>query len=865
MNQMIPACLTTHPVPFHVPSDNRYLENTHRTEIEDNEFSNDDLTEAMDIDLVPEVPSPTTLTPESSPEPISIPVEVDPDPWHGFDEFQDLDTPVTLDEMIQQLDDMLGPDQEAAHWDARNTILTDEDCDNIQAFKLKMISHMPRTAYNQMVYAFSHKLELSSEWVMLHRMAILSGIQPVWYHCCINSCAAYTAAFSDLSQCAYCQEPRFSPTGKPRHMFCYVPIIPRLQGFFLNLKTINALLYRHNYQHAAGTISDVFDGEHYQTLLTKKVVVDGQTLPHTYFSGMYDICLGVALDSYLLFKRNRAGPSATPILIQNYSIEPDIRTHRDSTIYLVPYDEECAQLARGVRTFNAETRDHFMLRAYNIFEMGDIIAIEKSLNIKGHNSFCPCRSCEIRGIRNKTGNEKLYYMPFTWPNGRYWDPEKRATVSRNTMVSKGSQHFDAWDLMHIVENVVPNLYKLWSGKFKGLDMGTENYQIPDNAWVLIWQETADAVKHIPADFVHVLGNIPAYYTAEAWFFWFIHLAPILLEGRFPDPKYHTHLCQLSRIFKTYLSFTITHDEIDELKTNIIDWIAKYEEYYYQHDEDRLRACPLTYHGLIHIPDDIRFCGPSWTTWTFWVERYCGFLQSGLRSRRFPWANLNNNILHVAYLEQLGVRYDLDDELSCGNRQNSTLSKEEYDFDSYDQAVLRLPYKRNYIPDEDIRKLKIMPSFGKLRIIDGDSFRTASASGDGSVAERNMSFIRYEIETRRTAAEPWVPRIFYGQLERILICQLPEDSALESISGKYSLSGKKHLLAVITPCTHTQGKDASQEITSYRDLAPAPIVTDLQSVVAVVGRAETRGSWKIIDRTGGIIRPQFVIDEGVEEE
>lgn len=54
-----------------------------------------------------------------------------------------------------------------------------------------------------------------------------------------------------------------------------------------------------------------------------------------------------------------------------------------------------------------------------------------------------------------------------------------------------------------------------------------------------------------------------------------------------------------------------------------------------------------------------------------------------------------------------------------------------------------------------------------------------------------------------------------------------------------------------------------EITTYRGMGQT-IVTDLQSVVAVVGRVETRGSWKIIDRTGGLIRPEFVADnEGAD--
>ena len=72
-------------------------------------------------------------------------------------------------------------------------------------------------------------------------------------------------------------------------------------------------------------------------------------------------------------------------------------------------------------------------------------------------------------------------------------------------------------------------------------------------------------------------------------------------------------------------------------------------------------CTLTIHGLLHICDNIQFCGPEWTTWTFWMERYCGRLQAGLRSRTHPWMNLNNRVLHKAYLEYTDVFYGLEDE------------------------------------------------------------------------------------------------------------------------------------------------------------------------------------------------------------
>ena len=50
-----------------------------------------------------------------------------------------------------------------------------------------------------------------------------------------------------------------------------------------------------------------------------------------------------------------------------------------------------------------------------------------------------------------------------------------------------------------------------------------------------------------------------------------------------------------------------------------------------------------------------------------MERYCGYLQAGLRSRSHPWANLNNRILHKAYLDQIDIYYDLEDDLTITSK------------------------------------------------------------------------------------------------------------------------------------------------------------------------------------------------------
>ncbi|KAJ7827294.1 hypothetical protein B0H13DRAFT_2373944 [Mycena leptocephala] len=78
------------------------------------------------------------------------------DEWRSFDEDEDQEVPISREEMIEELNQMLGLDEEAALWDFRNKILTEEDRDNICAFQLKMLSNMPHIAFGQMRHAFRH-------------------------------------------------------------------------------------------------------------------------------------------------------------------------------------------------------------------------------------------------------------------------------------------------------------------------------------------------------------------------------------------------------------------------------------------------------------------------------------------------------------------------------------------------------------------------------------------------------------------------------------------------------------------------------------------------------------------------------------
>jgi hypothetical protein len=89
----------------------------------------------------------------------------------------------------------------------------------------------------------------------------------------------------------------------------------------------------------------------------------------------------------------------------------------------------------------------------------------------------------------------------------------------------------------------------------------------------------------------------------------------------------------------------------------------------------------------------------------------------------------------------------------------------------------------------------------------------------------------------------------------LECTLDE----AEIWGK--LQGKRQLLAVVTPCK-TEGKDATRVVTEYT-ACKATIVTDLQAIQHVIGHAQRRNTWGIIDRSTEEARPEFIpSSEGV---
>jgi len=407
-----------------------------------------------------------------------------------------------------------------------------------------------------------------------------------------------------------------------------------------NADKMKEMGYRANeHEHIPGRTTDVFDSTQYRRLLGKQVVVNDQEMPYTYFSDPRDIALGLATDGFGPFKHRKS--TAWPLILFNYNLGPESRVHIDNIIPLGvipgpkkpidvdsfewPMVQELNQLQLGVRAYDALTQKLFVLRAFLILVFGDIPAVAMLMCMKGHNGFAPCRMCKITGVPSPGSRGHTLYVPLD--RSRHPDVLKSTSATRaynafalplrsgEEMLQQGEEVMLArnkatsdilsrkygikgvpilaelkslsfplsfpYDFMHLIwENCIDNLILLWTGKFKGLDEGCEQYELDSSVWDAIGAASATSGSTIPSAF----GARPPNFmtqksacSAETWSFWTLFLGPILLRKRFRKRKYYDHFIGFVKLINMCLQFEISDDEIDVIRAGFIKWVMEYEE------------------------------------------------------------------------------------------------------------------------------------------------------------------------------------------------------------------------------------------------------------------------------------------------
>jgi hypothetical protein len=511
------------------------------------------------------------------------------------------------------------------------------DHDLLRAFAYRVSEHVTRSAFDKLKFVFPSST-IPSWKSILSRVVFLSGIKPVLYDSCPNSCILYTAHNSDLDECPHCHTTRYTGPGKARAQWPYIPITPRLKSFVADPRMASLMSYRKDHVHEPGRTQDIFDGQEYRRLKATRVEINGEKLSHNHFSDDRDIALGLACDGFSLFKR-RSKKSAWPLIALNYNLPPDIRTHREHIIplgiipkkpvdidsWVWPFVEELVRFELGVVAYDALSNDHFRLHTYLVLIFGDIPAISMLMQMKGHNGISPCRMCEIKAVPTLGTKHPTYYVPLDrsrHPNvradptlvdrydpaalplrthQRYMEQAREVQLAPTEAASnrlaksygiKGVSVFSClssisfpssfpYGFMHLVwMNLIPNLIDHWTGKFKGLDEGQEDYALSSKVWEAVGEACAGSKATVPAACGPAPFNVAQdqeFWTAESRAFWTQFLGPVTLENRFRKVKYYKHFVELVRILNLCLKFEYSDNDIESIRIGLIDWVNKYEK------------------------------------------------------------------------------------------------------------------------------------------------------------------------------------------------------------------------------------------------------------------------------------------------
>ncbi|KAG6821934.1 hypothetical protein H0H92_016043, partial [Tricholoma furcatifolium] len=184
---------------------------------------------------------------------------------------------------------------------------------------------------------------------------------------------------------------------------------------------------------------------------------------------------------------------------------------------------ELLKLMKGVRAFDILRSCYFELHAYLILVFGDMPAVAMLMQMKGHNGISPCRMCEIKGLRVPESRGTTHYVPLDRSSHpavladpsltKHYDPANLPLRTHNRMMAQAAEingattnaeadrlsklysikgvpllsrisslQFPAsfpHDTMHLFdENTLKNIVLHWTGSFKELDSGDENYELP---------------------------------------------------------------------------------------------------------------------------------------------------------------------------------------------------------------------------------------------------------------------------------------------------------------------------------------------------------------------------------------------------
>jgi len=161
-----------------------------------------------------------------------------------------------------------------------NTTPSKKIIEGLKILYLKSLYNFTESAYDDIMKVFT--TDNLSLYKVKKYLKEITGLVPIFYDMCINSCICYVGDYQSYTNCPICNEPRFDAKRKAKKVMPYLSIKDRLKIQFNDKNRAKELLYRHEYitSKTDADLDDIFDGKIYKELVNQKIYLKIKEMLH---------------------------------------------------------------------------------------------------------------------------------------------------------------------------------------------------------------------------------------------------------------------------------------------------------------------------------------------------------------------------------------------------------------------------------------------------------------------------------------------------------------------------------------------------------------------------------------------------------
>jgi hypothetical protein len=235
-------------------------------------------------------------------------------------------------------------DYNAMHVD--DVVKSNIPIEGLKLLHLKSLYNFTESAYDDIMKIY--KTNNISLYKVKKYLKEITGLVPVFYDMCENSCICYTGQYESYQNCPICDSTRLDIREKAKKVMPYLSIKDRLNIQFNDENRASELLYRHEYitNKEDDDLDEIFDGKIYKELVDENL-----------FNDKRDVAFIASCDGYQIFKQKT--DDCWLFLLINNNLDPSLRIKKENLIipFLIPGPNQPKDFNTFLRPFIDEMKE----------------------------------------------------------------------------------------------------------------------------------------------------------------------------------------------------------------------------------------------------------------------------------------------------------------------------------------------------------------------------------------------------------------------------------------------------------------------------------------------------------------------------